>query len=136
MARIQPTMLQQLSAVRDHLINDSNNDLRQSIRKALVEDPELGANMIIDFAREKGIELEATPGQVIDQINAIQEDDFDIELTQEMLSSVSGGISGGKDKLDKFNSFLGLSAKLGTISSEDLGTECRGMGLDRLGTNN
>ena len=90
--------------------------------------------MIIDFAREKGIELEVTPSQVIEQINTIQEDGFDVEHTQEMLTSVSGGISGGKDKRSKFASFLGLSDKLGAISAEDLGTECRGMGLDRLGT--
>ena len=101
-------MLQQLSVVRDHLINDSNDDLRQSICKALVEDAEHGANMIIDFAREKGIELEVTPGQVIDQINTIQEGGFDVELTKEMLTSVPGGISVGKDKCAKFTSFLGL----------------------------
>ena len=59
---MQPTMLQQLSVVRDHLINDSNEDLRQSACKALVEDPEHGAKVIIDFAREKGIGLEVTPG--------------------------------------------------------------------------
>jgi len=127
-------MLQQLSVVRDHLINDSNDDLRQSICKALVEDPEHGANMIIDFAREKGMQLEVAPAQVIDQINTIQEGDFDVELTQEMLTSVPGGISVGKDKRAKFTSFLGLSDELGAISAEDLGAECRGMGLDRLGT--
>ena len=106
-------MMQQLSVVRDHLINDSNVDLRQSICKALVEDPEHGANMIIDFAREKGMKLEVTPGQFIDQINTIQEGGFGVELAQEMLTSVPGGISVGKDKRAKFTSFLGLSNKLG-----------------------
>ena len=99
-----------------------------------MEDPEHGANMIIDFAREKGIGLEVTPGQAFDQINTIQEGDFDVELTQEMLTSVPGGISVGKDKRAKITSFLGLSDKLRVISAEGLGAECRGMGLDRLGT--
>ena len=78
--------------------------------------------------------LEVTPGQVIDQINTIQEGVLDVELTQEMLTSVPGGISVGKDKRANFTSFLGLSDKLGAISAEDLGAECRGMGLDRLRT--
>ena len=99
-----------------------------------MEDPENVANMIIDFAREKGIELEVTPGQAIDQVNTIQEGDFDVELAQEMLTSAPAGISVGKDKRAKFTSFLGLSGKLGAISAEDLGAEFRGMGLDRLGT--
>ena len=80
------------------------------------------------------MQLEVTPGQVVDQINTIQEGDFDVELTQEMLTSVPGGISVGNDKRAKFTSFLGVSDKLGVISAEDLGAECRGVGLDRLGT--
>ena len=52
-------MLQeQLDAVRDQLMNDDYDDLRQSIYCAFLEDAERGANMIIAFAREKGLKIE------------------------------------------------------------------------------
>jgi len=48
--------------------------------------------MIIDFAREKGMKLDAPPSEVIDYINSIVAYDMDIEMTQEMLENVSGGM--------------------------------------------
>lgn len=48
------TMLQeQLDAVRDQLMNDDHDDLRQSIYCAFLEDAERGANMIIAFGKRK-----------------------------------------------------------------------------------
>ena len=53
--------------------------------------------MIISFAREKALKLDASPQEVVQAIQAIGEqlDDYkisDMELTQEELESVSGGI--------------------------------------------
>ena len=64
---------------------------------ALTEEPERGANMIISFARDKELKLDASPQEVVQAIQAIGEqldDDeiSDMELTQEELESVSGGI--------------------------------------------
>ena len=48
--------------------------------------------MIIAFAREKGLKLDATTSEVIDYINSITENpDIEIELTSEMLANISGG---------------------------------------------
>ena len=48
--------------------------------------------MIIAFAREKGLKLDATTSEVIDYINSITENpDIEIELTPEMLANISGG---------------------------------------------
>ena len=90
-------MLQELNAVRDQLMSDGNDDLRQSIYTALTEEPERGTNMIISFARDKELKLDASPQEVVQAIQAIGEqldDDeiSDMELTQEELESVSGGI--------------------------------------------
>ena len=92
-------MLQeQLDAVRDQLNDDDYDDLRQSIYWAFLEDEERGANMIIAFAREKGLELEASPEDIVQVLKTLAEqledDDelADIELTEEELAHVSGGI--------------------------------------------
>ena len=92
-------MLQeQLDAVRDQLNDDDYDDLRQSIYCAFLEDAERGANMIIAFAREKGLELEASPEDIVQVLKTLAEqledDDevADIELTEEELAHVSGGI--------------------------------------------
>lgn len=89
-------MLQELKAISDHLTNEGNDDLRQSIYSAFLEDPERGANMIIAFAREKELQLDASPEDVVQAIRhlgeQISDDDLsDIELTPEQLAVVSGG---------------------------------------------
>ena len=85
-------MLQeQLDAVRDQLMNDDYDDLRQSIYCAFLEDAERGANMIIAFAREKGLKLDASSEDVVQAMNALDDDDIDVEMTPEMLANVSGG---------------------------------------------
>ena len=80
----------QLDAVRNELISDDNYDLRQSIYCAFLEDAERGANMIINFAREKGLKIDASSEDVIQAMNQIS-DDIDVELTQEMLAIIGGG---------------------------------------------
>ena len=93
------TMLQELKAVSDHLTKEGNDDLKQSIYGAFLEDPERGAEMIIAFAREKEVQLDASPEDVLKAIQHIGEqisdDDLaDIELTPEQLAVVSGGAGG------------------------------------------
>ena len=45
--------------------------------------------MIVSFASERGTELGID--EVVDYINEMDDDDWDIELTPEMLTSVAGG---------------------------------------------
>ena len=73
-------------------MSDNNAELMQSIYCAFLEDAERGANMIITFAREKGLKLDASSEDVVKAMNALDDDDIDVEMTTEMLASVSGGI--------------------------------------------
>ena len=82
---------EQFDAVRNQLMSDDNDHLRQSIYGAFLEEPERGANMIINFAREKGLKLDASTEDVVQAINTMDSEDIDIELTPEMLTNVSGG---------------------------------------------
>ena len=82
---------EQLDAVRDQLMSDDNADLRQSIYMAFLGDAERGANMIIAFAKEKGLKLDASAEDVVQAMNTMDDEDIDIEMTPEMLASVSGG---------------------------------------------
>ena len=92
---------EQLDAVKEQLLSEENSDLRQSIFKASLEDPKSAANIIITFAAEKGLQLDSNADDVIDYMNSSQNDDVDVELTPEMLSSVSGGWAWGKAKGDE-----------------------------------
>ena len=86
---------EQFDAVRNQLMSDDNDHLRQSIYGAFLEEPERGANMIINFAREKELKLDASTEDVVQAINTMDSEDIDIELTPEMLANVSGGASVG-----------------------------------------
>ena len=90
---------EQLDAVRDQLLAEQDNDLRQTFLNAFLEDAEKGAGMIINYAAEKGLKLDESTKEVIEYIGNI--DNEDIELTPEMLAIVSGGIN---DKYD-FNRY-------------------------------
>ena len=85
------SLQEQLDAVRDQLMNDDHDDLRQSIYCAFLEDAERGANMIIAFAREKGLKLDASTEDVVQAMNTLDDEDIDIEMTPEILANVSGG---------------------------------------------
>ena len=49
------------------------------------------ADMIINYATEKGLKLDESPKEVIEYIGSIDSEDIDVEMTPEMLASVSGG---------------------------------------------
>ena len=85
---------EQLDAVKDQLLSDENSDLRQKVLSAYLEEPERGANMIIAFATDKGLKLDATSDEVIDYLTNLDNDDIDIEMSPEMLATVSGGWGG------------------------------------------
>ena len=80
---------EQLDAVRDQLLTEQDNELRQTFLNAFLEDAEKGAGMIINYAAEKGLKLDESPKEVIEYIGNI--DSEHIELTPEMLASISGG---------------------------------------------
>ena len=83
---------EQLDAVKDQLLSEDNADLRQSVFSAYLEEPERGANMIIAFATDKGLKLDATPSEVVDYIDNLDNDDIDIEMSPEVLAKVAGGL--------------------------------------------
>ena len=82
---------EQLDDVKDQLLSEDNSDLRQKVFGAYLEEPERGANMIIAFATDKGLKLDTTPSKVIDYLESLDGEDIDIEMTPEMLASISGG---------------------------------------------
>ena len=86
---------EQLDAVKEQLMSEENDELRQSVFSAYLEEPERGANMIIAFATDKGFKLDATSNEVVDYMNALDDDDIDVELTPEILTQVSGGKGSG-----------------------------------------
>ena len=86
---------EQLDAVKDQLLSEDNSDFRQSVFSAYLEEPERGANMIIAFATDKGLKLDATPSEVVEYMDTLDDEDIDIEMTPEMLTSISGGKSCG-----------------------------------------
>ena len=82
----------QLDDVRDQLLAEKDNDLRQTFLNAFLEDNEKGASMLIDYAAKKGLKVDESPKEVIEYIGTIDGEDTDIEITPEMLASVSGGV--------------------------------------------
>ena len=56
---------------------------------AYLEDDKLGADLIIAFGAKQGITLNQE--EVIAFFDDVDEDEWDIELTPEMLTSISGG---------------------------------------------
>ena len=66
------------------------DDLKHSVFKTFLADPEKSANMIISFAHEKDLVFTATPDEVVNYMSGMIDDD-DFELTPEMLSMIAGG---------------------------------------------
>ena len=79
----------QVKTVIDQLLTDEHEDLRNSVMAAYLEDDKRGADLIIAFAAKQGITLNQE--EVIGFIDEMDEDELDIELTPEMLTSISGG---------------------------------------------
>ena len=71
------------------LQKDEHSDLYSSICAAYLEDEQQGATMIVSFASERGTELGID--EVIKYVNEMDDDDWNIEMTPEMLTSVAGG---------------------------------------------
>lgn len=82
-------MTTKIDPIVEELQKDENSDLYSSICAAYLEDEQRGATMIVSFASERGTELGID--EVVDYINEMDDDDWDIELTPEMLTSVAGG---------------------------------------------
>ena len=79
----------QVKTVIDQLLTDEHADLRNSVMAAYLEDDKRGADLIIAFGAKQGITLNQE--EVIDFIDEMDEDELDIELTPEMLTSIAGG---------------------------------------------
>ena len=79
---------EQIKAIQEMLSADEHQDLRTSIYAAFLEDETRGANMIVAFAAERDITLGVD--DVVTQLNALDDEEIDIEMTPEMLGSVSG----------------------------------------------
>lgn len=98
---------EQLDAIKVQLLAEENDGLRKSIFSAYLEEPQRGAHLIIAFANDKGFKLDATAEEIVNYINALDDSDISIELSPEMLASVSGGskissaISSAKKKTNK-----------------------------------
>ena len=80
---------EQFKIIQQMLGEDEHEDLRTSIYAAFLEDEQRGANMIVAFAAEQNISLGVD--DVVAQLNALDDEDIDIEMTPEMLSNVAGG---------------------------------------------
>ena len=95
---------EQLDAVREQLLAEQDNNLRQTFLNAFLEDAEKGAGMIINYAAEKGLKLDESPKEVIEYIGSI--DSEDIELTPVMLVSISGGTRKKDDAPNPEHAFI------------------------------
>ena len=105
---------EQLEAVKEQLLSEDNDELKQSVFSAYLEEPERGANMIIAFATDKGLKLDATPSEVVDYMDNLDDDDIDIEMTPEMLASVAGGRGHrGRAPAVQTRGFFALSTSVG-----------------------
>ena len=80
---------EQIKTIQEMLSADEHQDLRSRIYAAFLEDEQRGANMIVAFAAERDITLGVD--DVVAQLNALDDEQIDIEMTPEMLSSVAGG---------------------------------------------
>ena len=81
---------EQLDAVSDQLMSDDNALIRQKIFNAFQEEPERGADMIISFATDKGLQFDVTVDEVVNHLENLDEE-VDIEMTPEELADVAGG---------------------------------------------
>ena len=86
----------QLTALKKLILSDENSALANSVLEAFLDDPKRGANMVIEFAKDKHLVLEANSDEVADYMFAM--DDDDIELTPEMLAMVAGGWAGRRPR--------------------------------------
>ena len=77
----------QVKTVIDQLLTDEHEDLRNRVMASYLEDASRGADLIIAFGAKQDITLNQE--EVIAFID--DKDEWDIQLTPEMLTSVAGG---------------------------------------------
>ena len=75
--------------ILDVLQEEQFLDLRQEIAQLFLQDEKRGAQMIVEFAA--GLGEDVLLPDVIDAVNDLDDDDWDIELTPDMLMAISGG---------------------------------------------
>ena len=79
----------ELKAISDQLNQDEHAALRSEIFQLYLKDAPAGAGMIVEFAKQRGMTVEIDA--VMDYIEAMDDDEMDVELTTENLASVAGG---------------------------------------------
>lgn len=92
----------QFDAVWDQLMSDDNAEIREKIFSVCEEEAERGAEMIITFATDKDLKLDATADELVEHLENL-DDDEDIELTPEMLADVAGGRRSGRRLIRRMN---------------------------------
>ena len=80
---------EQLDAVKEQILSEENSDLRKIFFKASLEDAEKCCQYNYHLRGREGLQLDESPDDVIDYIGNIDREDIDVELTPEMLSTVS-----------------------------------------------
>ena len=78
-----------LKAISDQLNEDEHAALRSEIFQLYLKDAPAGAGMIVEFAKQRGMTVGVDV--LMDYIEAIEDDEMDMELTTENLASVAGG---------------------------------------------
>ena len=78
-----------LKAISDQLNEDEHAALRSEIFQLYLKDAPAGAGMIVEFAKQRGVMVGVDA--VVDYIEAMDDDEMDVELTTENLASVAGG---------------------------------------------
>ena len=91
----------QLDKIKNQLLTEENSVERESVFIAFMEDPQRGANMVFDFAKDHNLELNSTSSEVVDYLNMMDIDD--IELTPQMLAMVAGGRAMGGPRSHRKN---------------------------------
>ena len=78
-----------LKVISDQLNEDEHAALRSEIFQLYLKDATAGAGMIVEFAKQRGVTVGIDA--VMDYIEAMDDDEMDVELTIENLASVAGG---------------------------------------------
>ena len=78
-----------LKVISDQLNEDEHAALRSEIFQLYLKDAPAGAGMIVEFAKQRGVTVGVDA--VMDYIEAMEDDEMDVELTTENLAIVAGG---------------------------------------------
>ena len=78
-----------LKVISDQLNEDEHAALRSEIFQLYLKDATAGAGMIVEFAKQRGVAVGIDA--VMEFIEAMDDDEMDVELTTENLASISGG---------------------------------------------